>query len=517
MFSLVGIALVAACGGGGGSPGVAAPSARPPPAPPPAVFTPAPTPPAGPVSFAAASTLAQQCSASNAFAPSAARTGTLAREKEWIRSYFDENYLWFDEVPSVDANNALFTGNDHYTAVDSYFEALKTTATTASGARRDKFSFIYPTAEWDALFSSGVSAGYGIEWTIGSSTPPRNIRVAYVQPNSPASTAGLLRGDTLVSVDGASADINTQAGVGTLNEGLFPSALGTPHAFVFSRVGAANVNVSLTSASVTQTPVLLTKVLTAADGKKVGYIVFNDHIAPSEPQLITAFNTLKTAGVEDLVLDLRYNGGGYLYIASQVAYMIAGEARTKDKIFEKSTFNSKRVADNAAAAQDAGFITESCVPNAAFTACTKVEPLPVLNLPRVFVLARSGTCSASEAIINGLRGVDVDVKLIGSTTCGKPYGFTQKDNCGISYFPIEFKGANNKGFGDYSDGFAANCAASDDLSKPLGDPSEGMLATALAVRTLGSCSTTAAAKSKISDGFMIRSPARENRIRLKIK
>lgn len=97
--------------------------------------------------------------------------------------------------------------------------------------------------------------------------------------------------------------------------------------------------------------------------------------------------------------------------------------------------------------------------------------------------------TASEAIINGPRGVNVDVVLIGGKTCGKPYGFTAKDNCGISHFPIEFAGVNAKGFGDYADGFvpgsgptvryAPGCTVADDLGHALGDPQEGMLATAL--------------------------------------
>ncbi len=72
----------------------------------------------------------------------------------------------------------------------------------------------------------------------------------------------------------------------------------------------------------------------------------------------------------------------------------------------------------------------------------------------MFVLTGNGTCSASEAIINGLRGVDVQVIQIGATTCGKPYGFYPQDNCGTTYFSIEFKGVNAKGFGDCADGFS---------------------------------------------------------------
>jgi hypothetical protein len=82
------------------------------------------------------------------------------------------------------------------------------------------------------------------------------------------------------------------------------------------------------------------------------------------------------------------------------------------------------------------------------------QSLPTLNLPRVFVLTGPDTCSASESVINSLQGVDVEVIQIGTTTCGKPYGFYPEDNCGTTYFTIEFQGVNAKGFGDYTDGFS---------------------------------------------------------------
>ena len=120
--------------------------------------------------------------------------------------------------------------------------------------------------------------------------------------------------------------------------------------------------------------------------------------------------------------------------------------------------------------------------------------------------------------MNGLEGIDVQVHRIGSTTCGKPYGFTAKDNCGISYFPIEFKGTNAKGFGDYADGFSATCPAKDDYSRALGDPAEGQLAAALYRLDNGVCNPAlgraapAAAGSSAPKGGLLRGPERENRI-----
>ena len=157
--------------------------------------------------------------------------------------------------------------------------------------------------------------------------------------------------------------------------------------------------------------------------------------------MIDAIAAMQAQGVSDLVLDLRYNGGGYVYLASELAYMIAGAARTANKSFETSVFNNKQSARNAATP----FFDLACVPDPGTFVCSTDAALPTLNLSRVFVLTGANTCSASEAIINGLRGIDVDVRIIGSTTCGKPYGFFGESNCGISYFPLEFKGVNAQG------------------------------------------------------------------------
>ena len=444
------------------------------------------------------STYAQQCAPGNTEAAANLRTASLTTEKSWIRSYMDEAYLWRDEVPSVDPSGSAYSGSDVGVALDNYFQALKSKNLTSSGKARDQFSFVMSTREWNALSAGGVSLGYGIEWTMASPTPPRNIRVAYVEPGSAAANAGVRRGDTLVTADGTAADAPDSAGVAVLNAALFPGQLGQSHSFVFTPSAGGSRSVTLASANVTKTPVPTSQVLTGSDGARVGYMVFNDHIAPAEAQLISAMQSFSTAGISDLVVDLRYNGGGYLFIASELAYMIAGNTATSGKVFEQLQYNSRRSADTNSADARTPFYTQSC--GLVGNNCTSQQPLPALNLKRVFILAQSGTCSASEALINGLRGVDIDVVLIGGTTCGKPYGFTAKDNCGYSYFPIEFVGTNNKGFGDYADGFVPGgtgntgvkgCRATDDLDHALGDTGERMLAAAMQYRINGSCPASA--------------------------
>ncbi len=449
---------------------------------------------------------AQQCDPSNPVAPAANKTSSLGTEKQWIRSYVNEAYLWYNQVPTVDALAASYSGpmsslNAYNvpTPLDSYFRALKTPQITATGTLVDKFSFAYATADWNALSQSGQSAGYGANVALLATTVPRKAVVAYTDPNTPAALAQppVTRGAQILALDGVDlVNDNTQAGVAILNKALFPN-VNEAHLFTLLDAGSSTTRtVTLTTQIITSTPVQNVKTIPGANSSTVGYMLFNAHLASAEPLLVNGINQLKTAGVSDLVLDLRYNGGGYLYVASQLAYMIAGPSSTTNKIFEKLQYNDKRTADTNSPSSSTPFRNVTCNLNG--NACTSSNPLPYLGLNTVYVLTQGGTCSASESIINALRGVGLTVRLIGNTTCGKPYGFTAKDNCGVSYFPIEFKGTNQVGFGDYSDGFSANCSANDDFSKPLGDPSEGQLAAALTLRSTGLCPGGTAIKPQVA-------------------
>ena len=145
----------------------------------------------------------------------------------------------------------------------------------------------------------------------------------------------------------------------------------------------------------------------------------------------------------------------------------------------------------------------------------------------MYVITSSGTCSASEAIINALRGVGIAVIQIGTATCGKPYGFFPEENCGTTYFTVQFKGVNEVGYGDYVDGFTPvtgtqpnnlpGCEVADDFSRQLGDVQEGRLAAALQYRSDGTCPQAPAAKragtrsGAVAEPMLVRSVLRENR------
>jgi len=333
---------------------------------------------------------------------------TLETEKKFVRSYLDEVYLWWNEIPAVNAAD--------YATVSAYFNALLVRTPDATGQPKDRFSTVLTTAGANALQSAALPI---------------------VAPSS--------------------------------------------------------------------SPVPLAKVVTSPGGRKVGYVLFNDHDEGAQDALIAAFEGVRDAAVQDLVLDMRYNSGGFLYTARTAASMVTGP-QAEGRIFEQVRYNSKRQAETAASTY-----TFSSRLQTAETRFPTGYALPQLKLPRLYVLTSGLTCSASESIVNSLRGIDVQVILVGETTCGKPYGFRRKDNCGLAFFPIEFQGYNAKDFGDYQNGFAPTCAVADDFNSVLGAPNEPLLAAALKHADTGSCPAGTAApatKSLLADGLAL--PARAN-------
>jgi carboxyl-terminal processing protease len=422
------------------------------------------------------------------------RAGTATDENNWLRSWTNEIYLWYSEV--TDRDPAQYT-------TANYFPLLKTAAITASGKPKDKFHFTYDTDVWIALSQGGVEAGYGAEFAVLAPTPPRRIVVAFTEAGSPAASQ-LVRGDEILQVDGVDAVSGaTQANVDVINAGLFPDAVGESHTFLVRSTAGNTRTVTIASANITHVPVPIVTTFSSASGP-VGYIQFNDHIATAETPLRNAISLLDNANVTDLILDLRYNGGGYLDLASELAYMIGNTTLTSGRTFERIVFNDKNPSRNPITGETLTPTPFHSTTQGFAGAGTANQPLPSLNLNSVYIITGPGTCSASESIINALRGVNVAVYLIGSTTCGKPYGFYPTDNCGTTYFTIQFRGENAANFGDYTDGFSpANttasagtlvpgCSVADDFTHALGDVTEGRIAAALNFRASNNQSCPAA-------------------------
>ena len=423
------------------------------------------------------------------------KCGTVLDQNNWLRSITNEIYFWYDEV--IDQDPANFSD-----PLD-YFAELKTFELTSTGQPKDRFHYSVPTDVWLQLTREGIELGYGFAFDILSSVPPREIVVTQVEAGSQADLQGLKRGDRIIEADGVS--VANSNDVDTLNNAFFPSVEGEQHSFVVEPLVGDSLAVTLTAQEQIIDPVPKAEIV-ATDSGNIGYLLFNAHNAPSEQKLISAIEDFQNAGIDDLVLDLRYNGGGYLFIANQLAYMIAG-SKSVGNVFSRTVFSDKHPLFDPVSG-------EVLQPEFFLTLSSNQQTLPTLNLDRVYILTGSNTCSASEAIINGLRGIGVEVVQIGEATCGKPYGFYGLPNCGNTFLTVQFQVENASRFGDYGDGFTPQnspvptsatipgCYVADDFSRELGNPVEARLKAALDYRSNGTCPAVVSSKPSSANDSM---------------
>src|SRR5690349_15428616 len=383
------MAALAGCGGGGGGGGGGG----------------VVTPPASGItwtqgSFANSSTLQDRCATPRTGVDAQGqafpdKAGSLAQELFFLRSWTNETYLWNTEVTDQNPNN--------FSDRVAYFNVLKTNLTTANGQPKDRFHFNILTADYLAQITSAATAGYGAEIRVFAGTPPRDVRVVYTDPNTPASellagTPKLARGAKLLNVDGV--DVvnggSTQAQVDILNNGTFPRTAGETHSFTVQYANGTTRAFNLTSANLVEPPVNRIATIDTGASGKVGYILLNT-FSPNatEKAIKDAIDALKTQGVSDVVLDLRYNGGGLLAVASQLSYMVAGPTRTAGKVFERLQFNAAAGASNPVTG-GANTPTPFISTGVGFSLASGTA-LQTLDLPRVYVLSTSSTCSASES------------------------------------------------------------------------------------------------------------------------
>ena len=420
--------------------------------------------------------------------------GELLHELFWLRSWMNETYLYFDQVTDRNPNG--------FTDVEAYFDELIVSPPT------DRFSFLQTTEDFETRSSGAPTFGYGASFTVLSNDLPRDWRVSFTQDQSPAATGGLTRGARILKIDGEDfVNGNSQAEVNAIVAGLFPTSVGESHSFELRYPDGSEREIRIESTSLSIEPVNLVDVIERGD-QKVGYLHYNS-FGPrtGEGQLIDAFERFSDEQIDELVLDLRYNGGGLLFLAAQLGYMIAG-TQSANQVFYSQEFNSRdpgrnpltgdRVSPINFQTESIGFLDD--VPAG--------QALPTVNLDRVFVLTTGRSCSASEAIINGLIGIGVEAVQIGTRTCGKATGQIPTDNCGTTFIPLHFRGVNANGFGDYDGGFApgemtgsagpviTGCEVSDDLSSPLGDTSEAQFSAALNFAETGTCGNSQSTNAK---------------------
>ena len=354
---------------------------------------------------------------------------------KFARALVRDQYLWRDEVAAGASVVAASPG-----------ELIE-----ASRHSRDGWSTAMPIAS-DRRPDAVDSHGYGFH----TRTEPGGWRVTDVVGGSPAHAAGVRRGDLVRAVDGFAPDrlrdaIAARSGDAARFELVAPDGAAReltlrPGRYAVSGLAAAGV--------------------VEAGGRKVGYVALRHFNGTARGEFDAVARRLRERGVDELVLDLRLNGGGSLLAAGQVASAIAGR-RVDGRTFLRFEHN-ERHRDND---RDAVF---------------RAPAWGGLGLARLFVITSPETCSAAEALVHGLAP-HIAVITVGDTTCGKPVGFQVMRYGDVSYWVITFRDVNARGESDYYGGLPPTCRAADDAARLLGDVAEASLGAALHYVRFGRC------------------------------
>ena len=376
---------------------------------------------------------------------------------------FRSDYLWYREVPQV--NLAA------YATPEAYLEAVRYRPLDQT------FSYITSRQANNAFYSDSQYIGVGFATALNGS----ELRVTQVFPGSPADEIHVARGARILEINGrAAAELVSSGEIG----GAFgASEIGLPTDMVFEQDGVA-ARVRMVKRLVTIPTVSETRVITV-DGRKVGYLFFRNFVEPSHEALDRAFAQLKAAQVTELVLDLRYNGGGLVDVAQHLASLIGG-TRTDGNVFAEYFHNDRNTSRNR--------VTRFNRRSAA------------LSLDRLVVVTTRASASASELVINSLRPF-MPVWIVGDRTYGKPVGQYSTPFCNKVLAAVSFTLRNADGQGDYFDGLQPHCRAADDVEHQIGDPLEGSLKEALTVIATGGCSPASTAAPSASTRRVTALPA----------
>ncbi|MBA0884276.1 S41 family peptidase [Flavobacterium undicola] len=405
--------------------------------------------------------------------------------QKFIWRGLNQMYLWQEDVPDLAdkrfASNAEYENFlESYSSPEDLFENLLNRPPSLYDTNVvDKFSWIvsdYLTLEQQL---GGTTKNNGVEFGLSLVSSGSDQVIGYVRyiiPNSDAATKDIKRGEVFYAVNGTplnlsnysnllfSADENYTLNFANLTYDTNNNPVITPN----------GKNLALTKTSLAENPIFIKKVINSG-AHKIGYLMYNGFYPSYDSQLNDAFAYFKSEGITDLVLDLRYNGGGSVLTATRLASMISGQFN--GQVFSELAYNNRK-----------SYLNQKYL----FTSTIDGTSLSSLNLTTVYVLTTKSTASASELIINGLDPY-INVVQIGDATYGKNVASVTlydsptltKTNRNPSHRyamqPIVAHSVNAVGFGDYLDGLIPDYKLSERIKTlgVLGDPSEPLLSTAI--------------------------------------
>ena len=377
--------------------------------------------------------------------PPVSTTPTLADlQKDSALLYAREIYLWYNQIPqtfnarSFADLDKVMNGIRQYSIEPGFTQPV------------DRWSFGVDRSTWDNV-SSGISGDFGISVFFMNNT---DLRVKFVEKASPAGQAGIRRGWKITKING-STNISTSNAETIVNAVWYSNST----SFTFEKPDKSTVDLTLTAKQYQEDPIFLDTVYQRGTSR-IGYLVFNSFLGDTAAifnDFQRVFSKFSQAGVTEVAVDLRYNGGGYVNLQEKLSnYLVNSSAN--GNVMAKREYNNKYSSWNST---------------------TNFQKLGNLNLSRVFFIVSSSTASASESLINSLKPY-MNVVLVGpSKTYGKPVGYFAIPVGNWYIFPVSSRSVNKNGEGSFFNGFSLNHTSADGLDKDWGDENEASLASIL--------------------------------------
>lgn len=430
--------------------------------------------------------------------------------KDSIFLYAKETYYWNEPFPTYEAfkprsyatNQALL---DAIRALPGTGKPLTTTPNDP--VPKDKYSFLDDGSVSSQL--SGVSGDYGFSIFYNTSqSPTSDLRIKYVSPNSPAAEKGLKRGYRITKLNGRT-ELSTASNENLtfVGNAIFGSAGSVT--MTVEKPDGSTEEVSVSRGSYSNNPIYHSSIITVGS-KKVAYIVYNSFTTNSRDALTAKIAEFATAGATELVVDLRYNGGGSVATADVLTNLLAPSALNGTTMY--TTFWTKSMQNlqtreqrkasilaNQPLTDEKGklrpftggvngvYATYADIDYSPAENRTEFEKIGSAMFSKVYFLVLSGTASASELVINNLKP-HLDVKLIGQKTYGKPVGFFAINIDNIELYVPQFETKNSNNVGGYYNGMTVDFEVKDDVTKDFGDRTEKLLAAALSYSEKGTFS-----------------------------
>jgi C-terminal processing protease CtpA/Prc len=394
-------------------------------------------------------------------------------------------YLWNSQVPAL--SDAKYAKTDTLNAfLNKYTDKQKLFKSLLYKYEEiDKWSFLVDNSQTIDDWIAGISETMGYDFMLGRIGTSGDLFgfVRYVYKGSPAAKAGVKRGDIFLKVNDQQLTVSNY-------QTLLLSTITYKLSFasiVNSTISTTGRNVTMTAIQMQENPINMDTVFNY-NNQKIGYLVYNGFNADFDFQLNDVMKKFKDANINQMILDLRYNGGGSVQSSIYLASMLYGIDASK--VFAQTQYNEGLQAYYVQKYGASG-LNDNFVTTIQATSKNQATPINTLNLKKIYIIVSDNTASASELLINGLRPY-MKVVLVGTDTNGKYTGsMTVKDwdaqgkvnpNHSWAMQPIVVKFANSQGVTDFIYGLTPDIKAEEDFAHlmPFGDPNEDLLKVVLA-------------------------------------